>query len=91
MKDDADRYRNNAQLDCAIQLRDIVSKAQFRHGERWPRGVTVPGDPKDCREHAKNCLRLTGRAPSAARQGTRFEDLAKTWMLLATDLEQALE
>jgi hypothetical protein len=48
----------------------------------------MPGDPKECREHAKRCLRLAAESPSALAKAT-FEDLAKTWMRLATGLEHA--
>jgi hypothetical protein len=48
----------------------------------------MPGDPKECREHAKNCLRRSTESPSPLAKA-RFEELAKTWMRLATDLEQA--
>jgi hypothetical protein len=48
----------------------------------------MPGNPHDCREHAKNCLRLAHEAktPEAV---AHFEGLAKRWMELATDLEIA--
>jgi hypothetical protein len=48
----------------------------------------MPGDPKECREHAKNCLRMAAEAPSQLAR-VRFEKLAETWMRLATDLEHA--
>lgn len=47
----------------------------------------MPGDPKECREHAKRCLELAASSSSPLAKA-RFEDLAKTWMRLATDLEQ---
>ena len=48
----------------------------------------MPGDPKECREHAKNCLRMAAEAPSPLAKA-RFQKLAETWMRLATDLEHA--
>jgi hypothetical protein len=48
----------------------------------------MPGDPSECREHAKNCLRMASEAPSPLAKA-RFENLAETWMRLATDLEHA--
>jgi hypothetical protein len=48
----------------------------------------VPGNPKECREHAKECWRLSMSARTAEAAAV-FEDLAKTWMRLATDLERA--
>jgi hypothetical protein len=48
----------------------------------------MPGDPKECREHAKRCLQMAAESPSQLAKA-RFEELAKTWMRLATDLEQA--
>ncbi len=49
----------------------------------------MPGDPKECREHAKNCLKLAAEATNEAAK-LRFEQLAQTWMRLATDLEAAM-
>ena len=48
----------------------------------------MPGDPSECREHAKTCLKL---ADSATRADARevFEDLARTWLRLACDLESS--
>jgi hypothetical protein len=48
----------------------------------------MPSDPKECREHAKNCLELASTAASALARA-RFEDLAQTWLRLARDLEIA--
>ena len=47
----------------------------------------MPGDPKECREHAKHCLELAAQAASPLAKA-RFEDLAQTWALLATDIER---
>jgi hypothetical protein len=48
----------------------------------------MPGDPKECRQHALNCVRLaqTSSTPQAREQ---FASLANTWLRLATELEQA--
>ena len=48
----------------------------------------MPGDPKECREHAKRCLELAEAAPSLISK-IRFEGLAHTWLRLANDLEHA--
>ena len=48
----------------------------------------MPGDPNECREHAKRCLEMASQTPSALAKA-RFEDLANTWMRLATDLVHA--
>ena len=48
----------------------------------------MPGDPNECRDHARNCLRLAEFA--ASREATRiFVDLAHSWTRLAIDLENA--
>jgi hypothetical protein len=48
----------------------------------------MPGDPSECREHAKRCLKVAAstRSPLAKAQ---FEELAQKWLVLATDLERA--
>ena len=48
----------------------------------------MPGDPKECRQHARNCLRIAEEARSAdvARS---FVDLAHGWTKLAIELENA--
>jgi hypothetical protein len=48
----------------------------------------MPGDPKECREHAKQCLKLASEAPTPVGQ-ERFEILAHRWLVLAADLEAA--
>ena len=47
----------------------------------------MPGDPKECRQHALNCVRL---AQTAATPQSRehFANLAQTWVRLAEDLER---
>ena len=48
----------------------------------------MPGDPKECREHAQHCYRLAAEAHTPVAK-KRFEDLASVWMGLATELEEA--
>ena len=47
----------------------------------------MPGDPKECRQHALNCVRLaqTSLTPQAREQ---FANTARTWIRLADDLER---
>ena len=48
----------------------------------------MPGNPNECRDHARNCLRLAESAKS--REAARiFVDLAHSWTRLAVDLENA--
>jgi hypothetical protein len=47
----------------------------------------VPGDPKECREHAKHCLELAAQAPSPLAKA-QFESLAQTWARLAVDIDR---
>ena len=49
----------------------------------------MPGDPKECREHALTCVRLakTSASPQARE---RFANLARTWIRLADELERTL-
>ena len=54
-----------------------------------PRKVeAMPGDPKECRQHAENCLRLAKEATTEEARKT-FAELANKWMMLAGDLESA--
>ena len=48
----------------------------------------MPGDPKECREHAKNCREMAA-ATSSPLAKAQFEELARTWTRLANDLEHA--
>jgi hypothetical protein len=48
----------------------------------------MPGDPKECREHAKHCFVLASEAPTAIGK-ERFEKLAQRWLALAADIEAA--
>ncbi len=46
----------------------------------------MPGDPKECRQHAVACLRLAQTAASPeARE--HFASIANTWLKLADELE----
>ena len=47
---------------------------------------SVPGDPRECKEHAQNCLRLAFDAPNEPAKRW-FEELARSWLRLARDLE----
>ena len=48
----------------------------------------MPGDPKVCRENAKQCLKFAQTARTEADR-KKFERLAQTWLVLATDFEAA--
>jgi hypothetical protein len=50
----------------------------------------MPGDPKECRQHALFCVRLaqTSASPQAREE---FANLARAWVRLADDLERALD
>ena len=48
----------------------------------------MPGNPKECRENAKQCLQLAFAARTQAGR-ERFEGLAQRWMALANDYEAA--
>ena len=48
----------------------------------------MTGDPKECREHARQCLEQARSAPTLLVM-TRFESLAHSWIRLAEDLERA--
>jgi hypothetical protein len=48
----------------------------------------MPGDPKECRQHAENCLRLAKEATTEEARKT-FAELANKWMMLAGDLKRA--
>ena len=49
--------------------------------------VNMPGDPKECRQHALNCVHLAKTAKSAEARD-RFAHLARTWIRLAEELER---
>ena len=48
----------------------------------------MPGDPRECRQHALTCVQLV---QTAATQQARenFAKLARTWIRLAGELEQS--
>ena len=48
----------------------------------------MPGDPKECRKHARNCLRIAEASANAEITRT-FVDLAHSRTRLALDLESA--
>ena len=48
----------------------------------------MPGDPKECRQHALNCVHLAQTA-ATPRSREHFANLAQTWVRLAEDLERA--
>ena len=48
----------------------------------------MSGDPKECREHARECLKKAGSATSLPLMG-KFQSLAHSWLRLADDLERA--
>lgn len=45
----------------------------------------MPGDPEECREHAKRCWALAGEAKSPELKQSLFE-IAQRWTRLASDL-----
>jgi hypothetical protein len=46
----------------------------------------MPGDPKECREHAKRCLKIAQEATNPALKAS-LEEIAQQWLRLAADLE----
>jgi hypothetical protein len=46
----------------------------------------MPGNPKECREHAKRCLQLAHETTNPALKDS-LTDIAGQWTRLATDLE----
>ena len=49
----------------------------------------MPGDPKECRENAKRCLKFAQAARTEAHRKKFERFLAQTWLILATDFEAA--
>jgi hypothetical protein len=45
----------------------------------------MTGDPRECLERAKNCLRLAERSTTPASKAM-LEDFARTWLCLACEL-----
>ena len=55
----------------------------------WCRKVgAMPGDPKECRLRARQCLLLANRAASREEQRT-FERIHRSWNRLAVEIEHA--
>ena len=48
----------------------------------------MPGNPEECRQHARNCLKLAEEARSHDVART-FVDLTHSWTKLAIELESA--
>ena len=48
----------------------------------------MPGDPKECRQHALNCILLAKEATNVQSRQT-FYNLAQSWSRLAAELEDA--
>jgi hypothetical protein len=46
----------------------------------------MPGDPKECREHAKRCWALASETINPVLKESLVE-LAQRWVAIATDLE----
>jgi hypothetical protein len=46
----------------------------------------MPGDPKECSDHAQTCMRLAAAARTT-EAAIVFENLASTWLRLAADLK----
>jgi hypothetical protein len=53
-----------------------------------PTEANMPGDPKECRTHALNCMLLAKQATNEESKRT-FTNLARSWTTLAVELEQA--
>ena len=48
----------------------------------------MPGDPKECRQHAERCAELARLAITPEARDT-FRSLQMTWIRLAMELDQA--
>ena len=46
----------------------------------------MPGDPKECREHAKRCFQLAEETANPSLKES-LTDIAQKWISLASDLE----
>jgi hypothetical protein len=46
----------------------------------------MPGDPKECREHAKRCLKIAQESTNQTLKAS-LEEIAQNWLRLAADLE----
>ena len=47
----------------------------------------MPGDPKECRQHALNCM-FGAKAARTIEGRESFANLARSWIKLAEELEQ---
>jgi hypothetical protein len=56
--------------------------------ELFKGGVEMPGDPKECRQHAERCGELARLASTQEARET-FLSLQMTWIRLAMELQQA--
>ena len=50
--------------------------------------VKMPGDPKECRQHAERCAELA-RLARTAEDRDKFLSLQMIWIRLALELDQA--
>jgi len=50
--------------------------------------VKMPGDPKECRQHAERCAELARLASTPEARDT-FLSLQVTWIRLAMELDQS--
>jgi len=48
----------------------------------------MPGDPKECRDHASRCLKLAGETRNVNIRETLL-NIAKHWQVLADELDRA--
>jgi hypothetical protein len=48
--------------------------------------VAMPGDPEECRQHAKRCWTLAGEAKNPEIKNSLVE-IARRWTALAAELE----
>ena len=49
----------------------------------------MPGDPKECRQHAENCRRLAAEACTVSGRNTLLT-FAESWERRAAELEKAV-
>jgi hypothetical protein len=69
-------------------MRFLESNRTSATGKDVATEVEMPGDPKECRQHALNCVRLA-QTSSTPQTREQFASLVNTWLRLAADLEQA--
>jgi hypothetical protein len=75
--------------DCRIDRKHHLWN-RFRIGDgerRRAMEAKMPGDPKECRQHALNCVHLA-KGASTPELRDHFAKLARTWIKLAEALEQ---